>query len=396
MEHPTDAADCGWLLAAERLSSADPEQFLQWLRARHAEHPKVGAWLLLAEQDRAALPELQARADALGVPLVGAVFPAVIDETGIYDRGLVALAWRQMPPYVLLQADAMADDGFAVAVGDFVASASRRYPDGCTATLFMLFDAMLPNIGSMLDALYLELADRVRYVGVNAGSETFTPMPCLFGGMRCIQGGMLAALLPPAGIELAHGYREPDEFVAATATSGNRIREIDWQPAFDIYRQRIHAQFGIEVDASNFYSLAVHFPFGIQRADGEVLVRIPVALEEDGSVFCVGEVPEHAIMTLLEAPTARSGTAAADIALGLGPRSEARTPPLMTFYCAGRRLHFGDAAAVREVRDLSERLGGRTLAGALSLGEIGSSHRGGYPLFHNATIVAVDTTLPGH
>jgi coenzyme F420-reducing hydrogenase gamma subunit len=47
-------------------------------------------------------------------------------------------------------------------------------------TLFMLFDAMIPNIASILDGLYLSLADRVRYVGVNAGSETFQPMPCLF------------------------------------------------------------------------------------------------------------------------------------------------------------------------------------------------------------------------
>jgi len=37
--------------------------------------------------------------------------------------------------------------------------------------------------------------------------------------------------------------------------------------------------------------MRLHFPFGIIRANHEVLVRIPVALEEDGSLFCVGEVP---------------------------------------------------------------------------------------------------------
>ncbi|MCF7982808.1 MAG: FIST C-terminal domain-containing protein [Thiohalocapsa sp.] len=395
MEQSIADTEAATVLAAVRLVDADPQAFRRWLNQHCGALPGSGVWVLLPERAADVLPDLQRQANELGVPLAGAVFPAVLDEHGIYPQGLAAIAWRRMPAYVLLDSDGVANDRLVSSVEELLdRTASTSVDDHEVATLFMLFDAMLPSIGSLLDTLYLELGDRVRYAGVNAGSETFTPIPCLFDNTRCVQGGVLAALLPAVGAELEHGYREPDHLVAATATSGNRIREIDWRPAFDVYRERIRAQFHIDVDADNFYRMAVHFPFGIQRADGEVLVRIPVALEDDGSLFCVGEVPEHAILTLLEAPAEDSTAAAGALAERLGGGMAHAAATLLTFYWAGRRLHLGAGAAAREVRGLSERLGARPLLGALSLGEIGSSHRGGYPLYHNAAIVALETQTP--
>jgi hypothetical protein len=49
-------------------------------------------------------------------------------------------------------------------------------------------------------------------------------------------------------------------------------------------------------------------------------------------------------------------------------------------------MHLGDDA-LAELAALQRDSGTPRLAGALSLGEIGSTHRGGYPMFHNAAIV---------
>ena len=57
-------------------------------------------------------------------------------------------------------------------------------------------------------------------------------------------------------------------------------------------------------------------------------------------------------------------------------------------YCAGRRLHLGLAQASSEIEAFEKRTGAAQVAGALSLGEIGGSTLHGYPLFHNATLVA--------
>ena len=55
---------------------------------------------------------------------------------------------------------------------------------------------------------------------------------------------------------------------------------------------------------------------------------------------------------------------------------------------AGRRLHLGLEKATAELQEFEACTRVARVAGALSLGEIGGSTLHGYPLFHNATLVA--------
>jgi len=253
-------------------------------------------------------------------------------------------------------------------------------------SLFMIFDAMVPNITTLIDNIYFRSGDAVHYMGVNAGSETFQPVPCLFNSDIFVGNAVLAMLMQNhPGAVLEHGYQEPDSSISATSTTGNRINTIDWRPAFDVYRELARECYGLEVTPENFYESAVHFPLGIMRMDGEILVRIPVALESDGSIFCVGEVPEHAVLTLLKAfsPDSRK-----TLEILMQHADQKRKPGMLLFYCAGRRMHMG-AAALEELTYLQQMHSGQTNFGALSLGEIGGSRQAGYPLFHNAALVNI-------
>lgn len=264
--------------------------------------------------------------------------------------------------------------------------------DNIPATLFLMLDAMLPNIGSLLDELYLRLANRVQYAGVNAGSESFQPMPCLFDSHKVVSNGVLALLLKPhQGAILEHGYQIQENALPATSTDGNRIIQIDWRPAFEVYQELVYSQFGVEIDRDNFYRYAVHFPFGILRANHNVLVRIPVMLDDDNALFCIGEVPAHAMLTLLEAPRVDSLSTLETLQKGLADlRGDPAAKQLLLFYCAGRRQHLGDQAAAEELRVFSQLTQAPVVAGGLALGEIGGSTLWGYPLFQNATLVTAD------
>jgi hypothetical protein len=301
-----------------------------------------------------------------------------------------------MPPYLLL-ADLPQDSTVVEPLMQGVARTFAAHLQGpAEATLFMLFDAMVPHIGSLLDQLYLQLANRVHYAGANAGSESFTPMPCLFDGQRLVGNGVLLLLLPGhKGAILEHGYQAPTDTVYATSTQGNCIAQIDWRPAFEVYQELVRTHYGVQITADNFYQHAVHFPFGIVRANHHVVVRIPVRLEDDGSLFCVGEVPANAVLTLLQSPTVNSTETLQVLCSGLqalngvsGVSGVDHDADLLLFYCAGRRMHLGLDAASAELQALGARLPGSRIAGALSLGEIGGSTVHGYPLFHNATLVA--------
>jgi hypothetical protein len=177
--------------------------------------------------------------------------------------------------------------------------------------------------------------------------------------------------------------------VYATSTLGNCISQIDWRPAFEVYQELVYSQYGIQITPENFYEHAVHFPFGIVRANHHVLVRIPVLLNPDGSLFCVGEVPANSVLTLLKSPTVDSQETLQVLTTGLAAMNgDSAASEILLFYCAGRRMHLGLNKATAELHEFEQCTQAAQIAGALSLGEIGGSTLHGYPLFHNATLVA--------
>lgn len=360
------------------------------LAAWQAGQPRMGVLALLPEAERDSVARVQQVCARRHIPVVGALFPALIEDGAFRMQGAWLLRFDEMP-YAALHPNLPREPEKIPAAMDAIAAGLRPHlGNSRNATLFLLFDAMVPNIATLLDELYLRLANRVHYMGANAGSEAFRPMPCLFDGSRTIQDGVLAILMKPhPGAVLEHGYRAPPQMLTATSTVGNRIIHISWRPAFEVYQEMAREQYGVEIDRENFYRYAVHFPFGIVRANGMILVRIPVAIEEDGSLFCVGEVPPNAMLTLLKAPAVDSVHTLDTLVQGLAALDR---PPagreLLLFYCAGRRLYLGIEAAENEVRELMRRTQAAQVAGALSLGEIGGSSQWGYPLFHNATLVA--------
>lgn len=347
--------------------------------------PDFQVLALVAEGNPEQVLTIQAAARNLGMPVAGAVFPALIAGDVMGKDGVVLLRLDGAPPPLLLSRidgpDAVNDTARTLA--EYV---ERHLPLDREAALFCIFDAQVSNIATHLDAWYLALADRVNYFGVNAGSESFAPMPCLFDADSLIGAGVLLQLLPDhPGARLEHGYGVPDTIVTATSSDRNRIVQIDWQPALAVYRRLMRERYGVAIDRDNFYRYAVNFPFGIVRADGEVLVRIPVSLGDDDSIACIGEIPPNAVLALLDAS---AGSHLAPLRLAENLEQRVAGGDLLLFYCAGRRLHKG-AASADELRQVVAASGSRAMYGALSLGEIGGSRAGGYPLFHNATLVGV-------
>lgn len=326
--------------------------------------------------------KLQGLCRELALPLIGGVFPALMVNNTFTSQGVWLLRLNRMPPAKVIK-----DIHRSNPAERIVASILPHMPDQRT-TLFMLFDSMIPNIGSILDEMYLHLADRVRYVGASVGSETFQPMPCVFDQHQCVQDGVAWLLLPTdRGTILEHGYQIPESVLTATATEGNRIISIDWRPAFEVYQELMQAQYGITLTQENFYQHAVHFPFGILRANDEIVVRIPVSLESDGSLFFAGEIPAHTFLALLNTPLIHSQHTVDLLTEGLTAlHGSLIDQTLLTFYCAGRRLHLGECAHT-ELVGLQAKTGVSHQVGALTLGEIGHNHEWDYPLFHNATLV---------
>lgn len=72
----------------------------QW-RARW---PRCGALLFLPEAERAQVPALQAAFREQAVPMLGAIFPALVVGARFVTEGAVLVALEPMPPSFLLDA----------------------------------------------------------------------------------------------------------------------------------------------------------------------------------------------------------------------------------------------------------------------------------------------------
>ena len=377
---------------ATHLLPADLSGLAVCLSDWQAECPQLGVMALVPEGLVDAIPALQEQAKQWHVPLVGAVFPALVVNQGLIGNAIWLGRFDHMPPHFLVT-DLSPSAPLAAGQVDQTARPQLAAARQNGGTVFCVFDGMLPHINSLMVALCNLHKDALQWTGVNAGSETFQPIDCLFDGQQMYRNAMLGLVLPPqTRSAVAHGYPVSKALMRATSTEGNRIDTIDGRPALAVYQEVIHNEYGVELTPENFYQYGVHYPFGLVTSL-DVLVRIPVALTPEGAIYCVGEVPPSSVMRLLRAPDLSDSHCIHQITQALGqdePTPAQANATLATFYCAGRRMHFGDGASA-ELERLQTETGALELAGALTLGEVDTARIQGllFPRFHNAAIVCV-------
>lgn len=368
------------------LESAADAAITACLREWRAGRPELAVLALASEHEPGAVAALQQAANRLGVPLAGGVVPGLIDGGRYRRQGVLLLALDAAVPRAIIRlarGTGRTDDAAVAELAAFVEAHTSAAGDD---TLLLFLDGMTPDVASLLDRLYLAVGNRVRYTGSNLGSETFQPMPCVFDN-DCVLGGAALALVLPGhpGAALAHRYGGSAPLSVATSARGNRIASIGGLPAFEAYQDLLARIHGVALTRENFYRQVVRFPLALHQAEGEPLVRIPVAVDDDGSLYCVGEVPEAALLSVVEAVPPGCPETARAVAGGVRAH---RPDAVLAFACTGRMMHQGEAAAA-EFAELQAALAPAPVFGALSLGEIASYEGQGYPRFHNATLIAL-------
>jgi hypothetical protein len=353
------------------------------IREWRGQQANGGILALVPEAEAGRIPILQAVCRDVGLRLAGGVFPALLEQ-GREVRNGVRLVFFQNWPAVILTAGLDHPGGMAAyeqALADLLAAR----PATEQPLLFTMYDSTLGTLGALLSNLAVRLEDRVLYAGANVGAESFASIGSLFDQDRVVTKGALALLLPPdSKVAVEHGFSTPLQIFTVTSSQGAKVHTLNDRPAFEVYQDALRRLYDIEVTPENFTEYAVHYPFGVMSGASRVRVRIPVALDEDGTLTCVGDVETGVVLVILKAPGVGEGDCVPEIARRIGPGVGAA----MTFYCAGRRQHLGQQGMEAELADLAAELRPDALFGALSLGEISVDAQGD-PVFHNAALVCL-------
>jgi hypothetical protein len=163
--------------------------------------------------------------------------------------------------------------------------------------------------------------------------------------------------------------------------------ELEYEPAFEVYRRAAEGR-GDHVDLDGFASFAMNHPLGIPQGHGEYVIRDPLAVEADGGVRCVGEVPDGCLVRVMEANHPELVTAARLAAADAKSALHGAIGGAIVFDCVSRAMllgaHFGG-----ELRAMQRSMGAAVpLMGCLTVGEIGAGPSVA-PQFLNKTAVVL-------
>lgn len=344
-------------------------------------HEETAGLLILAGDDNRLVPaDVDPVLQALEIPVVGGVFPAILHEGRKYDRGTLVIGLPTRPNTAVIahlsHPDTDLDNALLSQMGDA--------DNGKTMLVWM--DGLSHRIRDLVDAVFNLFGLEHNYIGGGAGSLSFEQRPCLFTNRGFLQdSAVIASLDLASGVAVSHGWQSVSGPYKVTEADGNTIHSLNWQPAYAVYRSVIRQTAGHTLTSDNFFTVAKAFPFGINRLGAEKIVRDPILVDDNDGLVCVGDVPSEVYVDILSG-TPDSLVAAASTALRDAVDAYPGAPgsgSIFVIDCISRALfledHFEHELACLNRYDAQ-------MFGALTLGEI-ANNRKDFLEFYNKTVV---------
>lgn len=314
---------------------------------------------------------------SLALPIFGGIFPKVIYEGALVNQGIVAIPVNTKVEIEIFH--------------DLVSAESSHYDLSINSpnvnSAMILVDGLSRNIDHALNQIFEQFGQQLKVFGGGAGSLSFEQKPCLFTNQGVLADAMLViAMQHPWELAIGHGWEILEGPFMANQVDDNCIIQLNFQPAFDVYKEVVERFDNKLFEDHDFFDLAKTYPFGLDRLDDDLLVRDPVTLEGT-SLVCVGKVPENTMLYILKGQHDTLVSAAVKPVQTACSKAERNQGIL--FDCISRQL-FLEKQFSEELDGISAALNRSDLCGALVLGEIASGLSGAIH-FHNKTAVTALT-----
>lgn len=326
--------------------------------------------------------QLDARLQALPIPVFGGIFPELVAAGRKLERGSIVCGLPvSADVYHIKQLSDPAADYF-LQTEPLTASIAPG------ATLVTLVDGLSKRISAVLESLYEALGDSCRYIGGGAGSLSFEQKPCLFSNQGLLGDcAQITAISLPVSIGIDHGWHKFAGPFFVTGAYDNTITTLNYRPAFEVYKEVVEADSGKRFSDTNFFHLAKAYPFGLDRLKGDVVVRDPLFVK-DNALVCVGEVPANHIIYILKGE-ADSLLQASHQCANMAMQTQAPAVLSLLFDCISRTL-FLQERFMEEIATIHAQLPPDVpLLGVLSLGEIADAGHTCLEFFNKTIVIGI-------
>jgi hypothetical protein len=333
------------------------------------------------------------RAEAGNVPLIGCSGVAQLALGGPTEPAVVVSALGGLGFEVHTSVSLNVSAGQRAA-GELVA----EVVDGLTSEhklLLLLADGLSGDQHELVRGAYNVVGATVGLAGGCAADQYMYEKTFQFigdaDGVRVLSDAVVAAAIgsdAPIGVGVAHGWRKVGEPMVATRSAGGNVYALDGEPALDVFARRVGETRSIANDMPAFRKFAMKHPLGMSRRSGEDIRVIHGANVEDGSIACLADVPQGALLWTMESD--RAGlVSSVDDSYTEAVAALNGVPPLgfMAFDCGVRYLFLEPDGVREEVARFSDRAAGVPLCGFYTMGEIARTR--GARGMHHLTLVLV-------
>jgi hypothetical protein len=265
--------------------------------------------------------------------------------------------------------------------------AGGERPEFRYRSALVLSDALAGFTDELIEAMTLHTGGTYQFFGGGAGDDAQFRRTDVFCGTEVYRDAVVALEIlshKPVGLGVRHGWAPAGAVMRVTEVDGLRLVGLDGAPAVEAFEAHAAAT-GQRFDRSEPLPFFLHNVIGLQSF-GDYKLRVPLAVNEDGSISCAADIPAGAMVSIMRS-TAGSAAEAASAAAedALAQLNGEKASVTLFFDCVATRLRLGDTFAL-ELSALQRALGDGPFIGCNTHGQIvRSEHQ--FSGFHNCTAV---------
>jgi len=340
-----------------------------------------GIMLIACDANNYNSTELDPILNQLQTDIFGGIFPAIIYKNKKHEKGFMLASFSLNSTVHTIENISSVDTDLDAEIMKI----SADYSD--SKTIFIFLDGFAERISAFIDSVFGFLGIGFNYIGGGAGSLSMEKKPCVITnhGLK-LDSVIVAGVDVDSGIGVKHGWLGISGPYKVTEAEKTVIKELDYKPAFDVYKEVVDKHSSRQINRENFFEVAKGYPFGINKIDAEKVIRDPLFIGENNSLVCVGEVETGSFVDILNGDKRSLIRAAGEAAsLALTNKQHPAKNFIIFVDCISRVLFLEDdfEKELEEVRSNSEYL---PVFGLLSIGEIADNGKD-YLEFYNKTSV---------
>jgi hypothetical protein len=261
------------------------------------------------------------------------------------------------------------------------------HPDFPHRSALVLTDALAGYADEIIHEMTVRTGGTYQLFGGGAADDArFHQTHIFFGTQAHADAVVVLEMLSkkPIGLGVRHGWEPSGPALRVTEADGARVISLNAMPAVELFEAHAQAT-GQRFDRADPLPFFMHNVIGIDTGDGHKL-RVPLALNDNGSISCAAEVPAGATVHIMVASVASACEAARQASqAALDGLQGGQHAGSLLFDCAATRLRLGRAFG-DELEAVTSTLGSANFAGCNTYGQIARS-AGQFSGFHNCTAI---------